>query len=51
MIRTIYRGYDITEENGRWIVYDPMHSGKVLASFDQETEAQDFVDKRKRCIG
>lgn len=48
MVRTIYRGYDITSETpGSWKVFNPKNQGQ-LAEFGSEDAAMNFVDKHKR---
>lgn len=49
MIRTIYRGYDITaEQPNEWRVYDPAKPGTLLAVLATEDAACKFVDGHKR---
>ncbi len=49
MVRTIYRGYDITNETPAvWKVYDPKRPGVFLAEFTSEDMAMNFIDKTRR---
>lgn len=61
MIRTIYRGYDITCERNIWRVYNPLGNpnrnpatptgeAECLFKCYSETAAQDFVIAHKRAI-
>lgn len=55
MVRTIYRGYDITAQQKQgdadtwtWKVYDPKNQGVLLHETNSEDAAMSFVDKHKR---
>lgn len=48
IIRTIYRGYDITRDLKTWRVYNPVVPGALLHECTSEDGAQNFVDRHKR---